>query len=340
MRILVTGATGFVGGATCRWLRAAGHDVVGTGRTLSLGRTLERDGIPFLPADLSDPGAAEQVLVGRSDAVVHCAALSSPWGPESDFVSANVTATERLLAACKTRGVSRLVFLSTPSIYMGQGDREGVREDDPLPPPINDYAATKLRAERLVSAANGDRLATISLRPRAIFGPGDTTIFPRLIRALSSGPLPVFGGGQNLVDLTYIDNVQSAIELALVAPTSALGRAYNITNGEPVYLWQLIRRLCGELGLAPPRGRVPRAAGMLLGELLERAQRLLRPQQEPRLTRYTVEVLSATMTLDISLARRELGYTPLVNMDQGVTRFVHWWLDTHGRPRDQTPGRQ
>jgi 2-alkyl-3-oxoalkanoate reductase len=333
MRILVTGATGFVGGAACRWLRAQGHDVVGTGRSVAQGRALARDGIPFLPAELSDPAAVEQVLHGAS-AVVHCAALSSPWGPESDFVRANVSATERLVAACRLRGVSRLVFISTPSIYMGQGDRQGVREDDPLPPPINHYAATKLQAERIVQAANGQGLATLSLRPRAIFGPGDSTIFPRLIRALSTGPLPVIGTGQNLVDLTYIDNVSSAIELALIAPTSALGRAYNITNGEPVLIWALIRRLCAELGLTAPRGRLPRAAGMLLAAGLERSQGLLRTQQEPRLTRYTVEVLSATMTLDLSLARRELGYTPLVSMEEGVQRFVRWWLETQGSSRD------
>lgn len=337
MRILVTGATGFVGGAACRSLRAVGHDVVATGRSRSLGEALEREGIPFLPADLSIAGAAEQVLPGHCDAVVHCAALSSPWGPKSAFVAANVTATEQLVAACKARDVGRLVFLSTPSIYMGQGDREGVREDDPLPTPINHYAVTKLRAERLVQAANSDRLATLSLRPRAIFGPGDSTIFPRLIRALASGPLPVFGTGQNRVDLTYIDNVLAAIERALVAPKSALGRAYNITNGEPVYIWALIRRLCDELGLTPPRGRVPRSVGMLLAAGLEAAQRL-RPQEEPRLTRYAVEVLSATMTLDISLARHELGYAPRVRMEQGIQRFVRWWLDTHPSSQDLQKG--
>jgi nucleoside-diphosphate-sugar epimerase len=323
MRILVTGATGFLGGAASRQLRQRGHVVLGSGRNRARGAALERDGIAFLPGDLTDRSGANALCQGV-DAVVHCAALSSPWGPRSAFVSANVEATELLIAACQEAGVGRLVYISSPSIYMGAGDREGVREDDPLSTPINDYAATKLEAEHRVRSAHEAGLKSIILRPRAIFGPGDTTLFPRLIRTLESGPLPVFGDGHNRVDLTYIDNAVSAIECALGAPPSATGLAYNITNGEPVRLWDIIARLCDALALSPPRGRVPRPLGTLLAGGLERLHRWLRPQVEPRLTRYTVEVLARTMTLDIGRARRLLGYVPEVSMDEGLSRFVRW----------------
>lgn len=330
MRILVTGATGFLGAAVSRRLRSAGHEVLTTGRNRDRGRQLEAAGHSFEPADLCDPRAV-RALCEQKDAVVHCAALSSPWGPRHAFLRANVEATEVLLASCRDAMVQRFVHISTPSIYMGAGDRELVGEDDPLPRPINSYAATKLEAEQRVRSAHAAGLPSLILRPRAIFGPGDTTIFPRLIRALESGLLPILGDGMNRVDLTYIDNVVLAVERALSAPASALGQAYNITNGEPVVLWTLIARLCDALQLARPRGHLPRPAALALGSALEHFHRVLRPDVEPRLTRYTVEVLSRTMTLDIGRARRQLGYAPAVSMDEGMARFIAWWKEEQCR---------
>lgn len=330
MRILVTGATGFLGGAVSRRLLSAGHDVTATGRDPTRGQALSASGLRFEPADLCDQRAVGR-LCDDVDAVVHCAALSSPWGPKQAFVQANVQATATLIAACRTGRVRRLVHISTPSIYMGRGDRELVREDDPLPRPINQYAATKLKAERLVLAAHAAGLPCVVLRPRAIFGPGDTTIFPRLIRALEGGMLPMLGDGLNRVDLTYIDNVVQAVDLALSAPASATGQAYNITNGEPVRLWEVVSRVCHALGLPPPRGRLPRPAGMVLGAALEMFHAALRPNIEPKLTRYTVQVLSCTMTLDITRARRQLGYEPLVSVDEGLTHFIDWWKQSSCR---------
>lgn len=324
VKILVSGATGFLGGAVSRRLRAGGHDVIATGRDSARGRVLTAEGIRFEAADLCDKVRVSG-LCRDLDAVVHCAALSSPWGPRHAFVRANVEATRVLSDACRIGGVQRFVHISTPSIYMGVGNRELVREDEVLPHPINHYAATKLEAEAIVLTAHATGLPSVILRPRAIFGPGDTTIFPRLIRALEGGLVPILGDGRNQVDLTYIDNVVSAVELALAAPASAMGQPYNITNGEPVYLWDVIARLCDELELKPPRGRLSRSLGLALGSALEAFHHAFRPEVEPRLTRYTVEVLSCTMTLDISRARAQLGYEPRVSMEQGLARFVASW---------------
>jgi nucleoside-diphosphate-sugar epimerase len=265
--------------------------------------------------------------------VVHCAALAAPWGPRPAFTLANVVATEAIVAACLEAGVARLVHLSSPSLYMGAGDREQVREDDLLPPPINHYAATKREAELRVLAATTQGLRSIILRPRAIFGPGDTTIFPRVLRALESGRLPVIGDGQNRVDLTYLDNAVQAVERALEAPDAACGQIYNISNGETVRLWDVLRWLCRELQLPPPRGRLPRPAAALLGSALELLHRTLRPHVEPALTRYNVEVLACSMTLDITRARTLLGYAPNVSVDEGLRRFVVWWKEqrTYGQ---------
>jgi nucleoside-diphosphate-sugar epimerase len=324
MRILVTGATGFLGGALARRLSHQQHEVVASGRDRRRGAKLSAAGLDFQAADLCARGAAEQLCEGV-DAVVHCAALSSPWGARRAFLRANVEATEALLAACQRRGVARLVHISTPSLYMGAGDREQVREDDPLPPPINHYAATKLECERRVQRAVAQGLQSIVLRPRAIFGPGDTTIFPRVLTALEQGRLPVIGDGRNRVDLTYIDNAVQAVERALAAPPQAWGKIYNVSNGEPVLLWDVLRWLSAELGLPPPRGSLPRWAGMAVGGALELFHRVARPSMEPKLTRYSVQVLSCTMTLDIRRAREQLGYAPEVSVQQGLTEFVRWW---------------
>jgi len=311
--------------------------VLATGRDRTRGALLTEAGIAFRPAELSDRRAIDDLCAGAAT-VVHCAALSSPWGPKQAFVRSNIEATDALIAACQRSRVARLVHISTPSLYMGardfslarpsaRFDREGVREDDPLGHPVNHYASTKLECERRVRAALARGLPSIILRPRAIFGPGDTTIFPRVLRALETGRLPVIGNGQNRVDLTYIDNAVQAIVCALDAPSVAWGQTYNITNGEPVLLWEVLRWLCAELKLPAPRGSLPVGLGMLLGGALELFHHVARPHVEPKLTRYSVQVLGCTMTLDIRRAREQLGYAPAVSMQEGLARFVAWWVE-------------
>jgi nucleoside-diphosphate-sugar epimerase len=178
-----------------------------------------------------------------------------------------------------------------------------------------------------VLRAHAEGLSSVILRPRAIFGPGDTSIFPRVLRALETRRLPVIGTGQNRVDLTYVDNVVAAIGCALTAGEQATGRAFNISNGEPVLLWEVLDRLCRELSLPRPRARVPRRLATLMAGALEGYHRLLKPAQEPTLTRFSVQVMSCTMTLDIGRARALLGYAPEVTVDTGLTRFVSWWKE-------------
>jgi nucleoside-diphosphate-sugar epimerase len=321
MRVLVTGATGFLGGAVARRLHAQGHDVLATGRDLLRGERLSASGLTFRAADLGDRMQVRDLTVS-CDWVVHCAALSSPWGPTQSFVRANVVSTGHLVDAALAARVGRFVHISTPSIYMGQGSRLGVCEDDPLPPPVNDYARTKLHAERIVTAAKSKGLASIILRPRALFGPGDTTIFPRLLRALQRGRLPVIGDGQNMVDLTYIDNAVDAVELACQAGPEAVHSVCNISNGEPVKLWSVIATLAAALGLHAPSRKVSRRTAMALAGAAEAWARAARAKQEPTLTRYGVSVLADSMTLDLSRARTLLGYRPQVSIDEGLARFV------------------
>ena len=256
MKILVTGATGFLGGRVARRYAEAGHAVVGTGRNADAGAQLESDGITFAKVPLSERDALIEACAGR-DLVVHCAALSSPWGTPEAFETANVLGTENVLAGCEKHAVARLVHISTPSLYMSRKDRFAVRESDPLPAPINEYARTKRIAEERVDEASRRGLSVVSLRPRALFGPGDTVIFPRIARALREKRLPVIGRGDSIVDMTYIENVADAVLAAAAAPESAAGNKYNITNGEPVRLWDVIATLAKAMDVPLPTKRLP-----------------------------------------------------------------------------------
>jgi 2-alkyl-3-oxoalkanoate reductase len=321
MRILVTGATGFLGGAVARRLTEQGHQVLATGRDVTRGAQLSAAGVPFRPANLEIRHQAQSLMVD-CECVVHCAALSSPWGKDSTFMRANVVATCHVIDAALAVGVRRLVHISTPSIYMGAGSRFNVHEDDVLPPFINAYARTKWLAERHVVAARARGLQTIVLRPRALFGPGDTTIFPRLLRALRAGRLPVIGEGENVVDLTYIDNAVDAVVLSCVAGQAAVHSVCNVSNGEPVKLWAVVEQLSRALGIASPVRRMSRRVAMALATAAEGWAHLTHAKREPMLTRYGVSVLSDSLTLDIQRARTFLGYTPRVSIEEGLARFV------------------
>ena len=339
-RIVVTGATGFLGGALVRHLAATRpwQQTVALGRDAGRGRALQAQGIEFHALDLTDEAAVHRVLRG-ADTVVHCAALSSPWGRREAFVAANLTATEHVVAACIARQVRRLVHISTPGIYHDGAPHRGIREDQPLPAkPVNHYAATKLAAERVVferCAAGG--VSALALRPRAIFGPGDSAILPRLAQTLRAGRLRRIGEEGCLVDLSYIDNVVDACVLAMDASWRLGGRVYNISNGEPVAIWNVIDRLADNQILSGQEARrlarvglanyfagalIPKPLALALASAVEAFHRRFRPDIEPALLRYGVELLSVDMTLDISRARDELGYRPRVNMDDALNKTL------------------
>jgi nucleoside-diphosphate-sugar epimerase len=325
MKVLVTGATGFLGKALARRLHARGDEVTALGRNPSILAELEREGLRPLRADLGD-GAAIRAACQGQEVVFHSGALSSAWGSASEFFRANVLGTRHVIAGCDAAGVRRLVYVSTPSIYFRFESRLEVREDALLPTqPANEYARTKLLAEAEIDQAHTRGLPVISIRPRAIFGEGDNAILPRLISRLASGRLRVIGDGQNITDLTYVENVVDALLLCAEAHETLLGRKYNITNGEPLPLWGLIRQVCAAFGYEYPQKRIPYPAAIGLATVLEGVSRLMPGQPEPLLTRYMVGVLAKSTTLDISAARRDLGYVPRVSVQEGFERFVRWW---------------
>lgn len=317
MRILITGGTGFIGRHLGGALLRQGHTVVLMGRSFEPVADLLAAGAIAAPADLRDAEAVAAACAG-ADAVCHAGALSAPWGRRGEFLAVNVGGTANVIAGCRRHNVRRLVLVSSPAVVFGGGDIVDATEGAPYPRRFSSaYAETKKLAEDLARAAAD--LPTVILRPKAVFGPGDTALLPRLIAAARAGRLPCIGDGRNLVDLTYVENVAHAIGLALSAE-AAVGRTYTITNGEHVPLWPLLREVLGRLG-APARLR-PMPTGLMLAVAALMEARAALTGREPLLTRYTVAILARTQTYDITAARRDLGYAPLVSVAEGVERTL------------------
>lgn len=317
-RILVTGATGFLGRHLCRHLLSHGYRVRGLGRNLVALGQLKGEGVEAVVGDFCQPFWAARAVEG-CEAVVHAGALSSPWGSPRQFESANVEPTADLLKVCPS-GL-RFVFISTPSLYAESRDRWNIRESDPLPKRfINDYARSKSLAETLVNRAIN--LETVILRPQAIFGPGDTSLLPRFREAALRGGIPELKPGGPLVDVTNVENACHAIRRALEVGREGIGQTFHISDGEPIQLIPFLKEVFQRLNL-PFRSRVM-PAGLLenLASLSEVVYRGLRLKREPRLTRYTATVLRYDRTLDLDHARTSLGYTPVISREEGLRRYA------------------
>ena len=323
MKVLVTGASGFIGSHTARYLVRGGHIVVATGRNRERLLPLEREGVQIAATDLASD--ALEPLLQDTEVVVHCAARASPWGPREVFWRDNVVATERLLDVARRAGaVRRFVFLSSPSIYFKLHDQ--LRLTEAFEPPQRwptVYAETKWEAECRVRAAS--ELGPIVLRPRAVFGPGDRAIVPRLLAVARHGVFPVPAGGKAWVDVTYIDNAVQAIARAIEAARDAEGHSFNITNGEPVQVRDLLTRIFTALKMPVRLISIPRLAAMRLAQASEVLARMRSGAPEPRLTVYGMGLLAYSQTLSLEAARQVLGYAPILSIDAGIERYAQWW---------------
>ena len=333
MKALVTGGGGFLGFAVVQRLRSRGDDVRSFSR--SHYPSLAALGVEQAAGDLADAGAVAAAVRG-CDIVYHVAAKAGVWGPYQDYYSANVVGTENVIVACRTEGVRKLVYTSSPSVVFDGKPMEGVDESVHYPPAkqyLTSYPLTKSLAEQAVLKANGPDLATVALRPHLIWGPGDPHLIPRLLARARAGQLRIVGSGQNKVDAVYVDNAADAHLLAgdrLDPESAAAGKAYFITNGEPINLWVFINRILGAAGLQPVTRRVPARMAYFAGMVLEWQHRLLRKSGEPRMTRFVAQELAHSHWFDIAAARRDLGYEPKVSIDEGLKRMAEWFQRNGG----------
>ncbi|MGY4398361.1 nucleoside-diphosphate-sugar epimerase [Sphingomonas sp. UYAg733] len=311
---LVTGATGGLGRALVGELVAQGYRVTATGRDARIGAEL---GARFIGADIvTDP---IEPLVEHVDTVFHLAALSSPWGSADAFRRINVDATERLLRASRDAGCGAFVYASTPSIYTECRDRIGLTEDSPVAARFaNDYAATKYAAERLVLAADAPGFRTMALRPRAIIGPHDTVLLPRLLRAAARGRFPLPRGGQALIEPTDVRDAVSAFVAADRWCYRAGGHAINIAGGDPRPLRQLLDLLFARMGAGVRYTSVSTGLALAVATAMERVAMLLPGRPEPPATRYTIMALAYSQTMGLDRAKMLLDWTPRHNVEAMV----------------------
>lgn len=321
MKALVTGGGGFLGGAIARLLRARGDEV----RTVSRGdypwlRTL---GAMTCRADLTQ-GVPDDAIAG-CDVVFHVAARAGVWGNYAAYHAANVEATRQVIEACRRHGVRRLIFTSSPSVVFTGRSQQNVDESAPYPERyLSHYPRTKAIAERLVLAANDATLATVSLRPHLIWGPGDPHLVPRVLERGRSGHLRVVGRRENLVDSVYIDNAAAAHLLAAdrLAPGSTItGRIYFITNDQPLPMAELLNRILAAGHLPPVTRHISAATAYAAGAVFEAIYALLRREDEPPMTRFVARQLATAHWFNIEAARRDLGYVPRVSIADGMRRL-------------------
>ncbi|MEV0856325.1 NAD-dependent epimerase/dehydratase family protein [Nocardia fluminea] len=337
MKILVTGASGFLGGAIVRALVAQGtHEVSILVRRTSvlddLGPAVER--VTLVYGDLADAASLSRAADGM-DAVIHSAARVDERGTRDRFWTENVRATELLLDAARRGGAGRFVFISSPSALMERdgGDQVDVNESLPYPSRyLNHYSETKAAAERAVLAADTPRFTTVALRPRAIWGAGDRSgPIVRLLDRTATGALPDLSYGRTIeASLCHVDNIVHACLLALRSDTVG-GKAYFIADAEKTDVWGFLGEVATRLGLqAPTRRPNPRVLAAVVATI-ETIWRIpaVANRWSPPLSRYAVALMTRTATYDTGAARRDLGYAPVVDRDTGLTRFLAW-LDEQG----------
>ena len=323
MKALVTGGGGFLGKRVVELLLSEGHDVTYLARNTY--PDVEAIGASGYQADIRNADSLVEPLRGV-DSVFHVAAKAGAWGPRAEYHDINVTGTANLLQAARNAGVRSFIHTSTPSVVSYRRDIENGGQDLPYARRhAAHYSATKARAEQMVLQADAPGFRTVALRPHLIFGPGDPHLLPRFITGAMQGRLRIIGNGTNSVDFTYIDNaawahIDAATSLAHADPECA-GRAYFITNGEPVKLWPWFNNLLERLDLPPVRDSLSHRLAKPLFTAVEFAHRIL-PLGEPLVTGFLADALARGHWFDPEPARRDLGYEPRVSMEDALIPTV------------------
>jgi nucleoside-diphosphate-sugar epimerase len=321
-RILITGATGFLGSRLVEKMSTIkGLEILATGRILKAKNSSQKQNVKYVLGNLEDTKFIDSLINGI-DAVIHTAALSGQMGNPKDFHRINVEITKHLLKAAKAKRVKKFIFISSPSVYFRFKHQLELKESDILPKPINSYSYSKREAEKLVQSS---KIPYVILRPRALIGRGDRVIMPRILRAHSEGRLMRMGDETNRVDLTPVSNVVDAIILALDADQKAVNQIYNISNGEPELLWPVLDNLLSQLQLPLPTKKISLSIVLVMAKLMELHAKWINNYKEPALTVYGVGTLTMSFVMDISKAKKLLGYYPKQSVQEALNEFVEWY---------------
>lgn len=327
-KVVITGGGGFLGGAIVRQCLARGWKVRALGRRAQ--PELSAQGVDFFTADIAKDTEKLASIFAGADVVFHVAAKAGVWGKFKDFYKTNVAGTLNVIEACKRAGVKNLVYTSTPSVVFNENEIAG--GDESLPycaSKLSPYALTKAEAERCVCAEPPARLRTVSIRPHLIWGLGDPHLVPRVIAQAAQGRLRIVGDGKNKVDLTHVENAAHAHLLAadalLRGDETVLGKAYFVSDGAPVVLWDWINALLETLGLLPLTDKISFKFAYAAGTFLEWFWKIFGVADEPPMTRFVALELTKNHWFCIDAARRELGYAPVVSPEAGFAELVQFY---------------
>jgi nucleoside-diphosphate-sugar epimerase len=319
MTAFVTGGSGFIGGRLIERLVADGVGVRALARSDRSAAAVEAHGAEAVRGDLSDVDALTAGARG-CDTTFHLAANVEIWGPWENFVRDNVTGTKNVLDASRAAGVARFVHCGTEAALIAGEPLRSVDETAPLRPDSPaPYPSTKARAEQAVRDANGDGLETVVVRPRFVWGAGDTTLLPSMVDMVRSGKFAWIGGGRQLTDVTHVDNVVEG--LVLGARNGRGGEVYFVTDGEPVEFREFVTALLGTQGVAAPSRSIPTWVAGPMAAACEGLWRTLRLSGAPPLTRFAYWISSQECTIDITKARSELGYRPIKGRAEGLAEL-------------------
>jgi nucleoside-diphosphate-sugar epimerase len=313
MRLLLTGSNGFIGGRIAAAAAERGWHVTGLGRAPRAATPVAG----YICHDVRHP----LNYGGQVDAVVHAAALASPWARPSEFMAVNAAGTRNMLTWCRGHGRPYFALISSSSVLYRHADQFGLTEDSPVPPAarqLNAYSRSKRSAELMVADYGGP---SSILRPRAVFGPGDTILLPRILAAAERGLLPVFESGSRphiRCDLTFVDTVVAYVITAIERQARGV---YNLTNGEQVELYPFLTAVLARLGYEPKLRRVPVSVAMALAGVAEAVSATVGGYREPLITRFGVSMLAYSRTFDAAKCQRDLG-PPAVSLADGVERLV------------------
>ncbi|WP_145507976.1 NAD-dependent epimerase/dehydratase family protein [Yersinia alsatica] len=334
MKVLVTGATCGLGRNAVEYLRRQGIKVIATGNNPAMGALLTKLGAEFIHADLTNLVSSQaKAMLVDVDTLWHCSSFTSPWGTEQAFELANVRATRRLGEWAAAYGVENFIHISSPAIYFDYHHHRNIQEDFRPARFANEFARSKAAGEEVIQqlALSNPQTHFTILRPQGLFGPHDTVMLPRLLQMIKYyGTLLLPRGGDALVDMTYLENAVHAMWQATQSQNTLSGRAYNITNQQPRPLRTIALHLLEELGMTCRIRSVPYPMMDIMARAMEKLGN--KAEKEPVLTHYGVAKLNFDLTLDTQRAELELGYRPIVSLDEGIIRTARW-LKEHGKLR-------
>ena len=318
MRIFVTGGSGFVGGHLVEHLSRRGHEVLALARSDRAAKAVRTYGASPVTGEL---GAIRAEMLAGVDVLIHCAARVEEWGSREEFWQANVEGTSNALEAARAAGVGRFIHVGTEAAIFDGHDLLDVDETAPYPAKQRYlYSETKAEAERRVLAAAADGFVTISVRPRLVWGPRDTSVLPAVLRMARAGRFAWLDGGRRLTSSTHVDNLVHALELALTEGRS--GRAYFVADEGTRTVRELLTALAATQGVDLGDRDLPSAIARPAARIVEGAWRLFRLEAAPPMTRFAIDMMSATITVRTTRAREELGYAPVIGVEEGLRRLT------------------